>query len=302
MRWTRRSLIWSPAVLRRRGRSTCSPWSSVPIPTRLSDNRLSMISEMLAAYKGARARHGRRPGTGDVLRRRRVPHRVGGRPARAVLGPRRPAYPEPGVADVCRHRRLVAQVRLHVPPLRHALRLGLDRQGHQRLRLHRRHPGPARVVRRGQRITPAPPPPRAPPAQPGLSAEASEYGGRYTPRVPLDPKDPDELGHYMGWTLPYYAEHFLDWWRGRLRPEMERNFVRFHEVDYEQASLVELAILLEDAIDMHDRHWQIHWVLNFAQFSSTLALNGAITAAKGDGDHGALMGRLQSSTENRNWD
>src|SRR4029453_7446337 len=106
----------------------------------------------------------------------------------------------------------------------------------------------------------------------------------------------------MGWTLPYYAEHFLDWWRGRLRPEMERNFVRFDEYNYDQASLVELAILLEDAIDMHDRHWQIHWVLNFAQFSSTLALNAAITAAKGEGDHGALMGRLQSSTENRNWD
>ena len=140
------------------------------------------------------------------------------------------------------------------------------------------------------------------PAQPGLSAEASEYGARYTPRVPLDPKDPDELGHYMGWTLPYYAENFLDWWRGRLRPEMERNFVRFDEYDYDQASLVELAILLEDAIDMHDRHWQIHWVLNFAQFSATLALNAAIAAAKGEGDHGALMGRLQCSTENRNWD
>ena len=83
---------------------------------------------------------------------------------------------------------------------------------------------------------------------------------------------------------------------------MERNFVRFDEYDYDQASLVELAILLEDAIDMHDRHWQIHWVLNFAQFSSTLALNAAIAAAKGEGDHSALMGRLQSSTENRNWD
>ena len=115
-------------------------------------------------------------------------------------------------------------------------------------------------------------------------------------------QDPAELGAYMGWTLPYYAEHFLEWWRGRLRPEMERNFVRFDEFDYDQASLVELAILLEDAIDMHDRHWQIHWVLNFAQFSSTLALNAAVTAAKGEGDHGALMGRLQSSTENRNWD
>jgi len=40
------------------------------------------------------------------------------------------------------------------------------------------------------------------PAQPGLSAEASEYGSRYTPRVPLNPEDPAELGGYMGWTLP----------------------------------------------------------------------------------------------------
>ena len=53
---------------------------------------------------------------------------------------------------------------------------------------------------------------------------------------------------------------------------------------------------------MHDRHWSIHWVLNFAQFSSTLALNAAIAEAKGEGDHSALMGRLQSSTDNRNWD
>jgi pyruvate,water dikinase len=140
------------------------------------------------------------------------------------------------------------------------------------------------------------------PAKPGLSAEAMEYGSRYTPRVPLDAKDPAEMGGYLGWTLPYYAEHFLDWWRDRLRPEMERNFVRFDEYDHDQAELVELAILLEDVLDMHDRHWQIHWVLNFAQFSSTMALNAAVAAARGEGDHSALMGRLQSSTENRNWD
>lgn len=140
------------------------------------------------------------------------------------------------------------------------------------------------------------------PAQAGLQAEAHEYGSRYTARVPLDPAYPDKIGAYMGWTLPYYAEHFLDWWRDRLRPEMEHNFVRFDEYDHDNASLVELAILLEDAIDMHDRHWQIHWVLNFAQFSATMALNAAIEEALGEGDHSALQGRLQSSTENRNWD
>lgn len=140
------------------------------------------------------------------------------------------------------------------------------------------------------------------PATPGLHAEAHEYGARYTPRVPLDPAYPDMVGPYLGWTLPYYAENFLTWWRTRLRPEIERNFERFDDYDTDSASLLELAILLEDAIDMHDRHWQIHWVLNFAQFSATMALNAAIGEAKGEGDHSALMGRLQSSTENRNWD
>ena len=56
----------------------------------------------------------------------------------------------------------------------------------------------------------------------------------------------------------------------------ERNFARLDGYDNDAASLVELAILLEDAIDMHDRHWQIHWVLNFAQFSSTTNLNAII--------------------------
>ena len=185
---------------------------------------------------------------------------------------------EPGVADVCRHRRLVAQLRLHVPALRDAVRLRLDPQGHQRLRVHGGHPGSTWVVGRGQCMAAAIPP------------------------------CPAQLRGSAGWAATWLDAALLrraaSWTggRGRLRPEMERNFVRFDEYDDDQASLVELAILLEDAIDMHDRHWQIHWVLNFAQFSSTLALNAAIAAAKGEGDHAALMGRLQSSTENRNWD
>jgi pyruvate,water dikinase len=43
-------------------------------------------------------------------------------------------------------------------------------------------------------------------------------------------------------------------------------------------------------------------VLNFAQFSATMNLNGVVAQVKGEGDHSALLGRLQSSTVNRNWD
>jgi phosphohistidine swiveling domain-containing protein len=139
------------------------------------------------------------------------------------------------------------------------------------------------------------------PADSSLQVEATEYQSRYVPRVPLDPSYPQYIGAYMGAVLPHYALNFLDWWRERLRPEMERNFAYLDNYDTQHASLVELAVLLEDAIDIHDRHWKIHWMLNFAQFSSTLNLNAMIQQVKGEVDPN-LMGRLQSSVEDRNWD
>jgi phosphohistidine swiveling domain-containing protein len=139
------------------------------------------------------------------------------------------------------------------------------------------------------------------PADSSLQAEATEYNARYVPRVPRDPAHPEKIGAYLGWVLPHYAENFLAWWRERLRPEIERNFAYLDGFDKENASLLELAVLLEDAIDIHDRHWKIHWMLNFAQFSSTVALNATIQEVKGDVDP-ALGGRLQSSVEDKNWD
>src|SRR5919201_2875017 len=139
------------------------------------------------------------------------------------------------------------------------------------------------------------------PADPGVRPEANEYQARYAPRVPHDPAYASTMGTYLDAVLPHYAANFLEWWRDRLRPEIERNFAYLDTFDTENASLVELAVLLEDAIDVHDRHWKIHWMLNFAQFSATMALSGVIAEVKGDVDP-ALPGRLQSSVEDRNWD
>jgi phosphohistidine swiveling domain-containing protein len=139
------------------------------------------------------------------------------------------------------------------------------------------------------------------PADASIHSEATEYNSRYVPRVPRDPAHAEKIGAYLGWALPHYAENFLDWWRDRLRPEIERNFDYLDGYDMEAASLVELAVLLEDAIDIHDRHWKIHWMLNFAQFSSTVGLNATIGEIKGEVDPN-LGGRLQSSVEDRNWD
>jgi phosphohistidine swiveling domain-containing protein len=139
------------------------------------------------------------------------------------------------------------------------------------------------------------------PASPDTKAEAAEYNARYVPRVPADAGYAGNIGAYLGGVLPNYAYNFLDWWRDRLRPEMDRNFAHLDNYDTENATLTDLAILLEDAIDIHDRHWKIHWMLNFSQFSATTGLQATIQEVKGEVD-GELFGRLQSSTEDLNWD
>jgi phosphohistidine swiveling domain-containing protein len=139
------------------------------------------------------------------------------------------------------------------------------------------------------------------PADPSVRAEATEYQARYAPRVPRDGAYAGAIGAYLGFVLPHYADNFLGWWQNRLRPEIERNFAYLDGQDWDGAAYAELAVLLEDAIDIHDRHWKIHWMLNFAQFSATMALNAAVEQVRGEADPG-LLGRLQSSVDDRNWD
>ncbi len=142
------------------------------------------------------------------------------------------------------------------------------------------------------------------PADEQWQVDAMEYGARYGARVPLD--DPDystRMGKYLDATLPVYGANFVHWWNNRLVPEMKRNFEFLEEqLDREsEMGLAELAVLLEDAIDVHDRHWKIHWMLNFAQLSATLNLRAVMEKTHGKADD-ALLGRLQNSANDRNWD
>jgi len=84
---------------------------------------------------------------------------------------------------------------------------------------------------------------------------------------------------------------------------MQRNFDYIESMLDRKAelSLAELAVLFEDAIDMHDRHWKIHWMLNFAQLSATLNLRAVMEKTHGAVDE-VLLGRLQNSADDRNWD
>jgi len=141
------------------------------------------------------------------------------------------------------------------------------------------------------------------PAEAGLKVETQEYNLATTPVVPEDPDYAAKIGTYLGAVLPTYGLEFVNWWRDRLVPEMDRNFAYLEGMlDKEDTlSLMELACLFEDAIDVHDRHWKIHWMLNFAQLSATLNLRAVMEKTHGKINE-QLLGRLQNSAKDRNWD
>jgi pyruvate,water dikinase len=141
------------------------------------------------------------------------------------------------------------------------------------------------------------------PADPSLRIEGTEYSSSYVARVPRDAAFAKGMGKYLDTVLPVYGQQFADWWRERLVPEMQRNFAYLEDrLDAaDSMSLSELATLLEDAIDIHDRHWKIHWMLNFAQLSATLNLRAVMERIRGSVDE-ELLGRLQNSASDRNWD
>ncbi|HKF84677.1 MAG TPA: PEP-utilizing enzyme [Candidatus Limnocylindrales bacterium] len=141
------------------------------------------------------------------------------------------------------------------------------------------------------------------PAETGLRAAAQEYGFEMTGVVPQDRQYPEQIGKYLDTVLPVYGLEFADTWRDRLVPEMDRNFAFLERMLDRKAdlTLAQLAVLLEDAIDIHDRHWKIHWMLNFAQLSATLKLRAVMEQTHGRVDE-TLLGRLQNSASDRNWD
>ncbi|KAA9008116.1 PEP-utilizing enzyme [Histidinibacterium aquaticum] len=139
------------------------------------------------------------------------------------------------------------------------------------------------------------------PADPNCRPVAEEFQSRYAPRVPFDGAHKEKIGGFLEKTLPVYGKNFMRWWTERYRPEITRNFEYFDNYDMDGADIAELAVLFEDALDMHDRHWKIHWLVNFAQFSATMELNAAIKELRPDLPED-LPGRLQSSLEDRNWD
>lgn len=142
------------------------------------------------------------------------------------------------------------------------------------------------------------------PSDPDFDVRSKEYNSLYVSRVPKDdPEYATKIGNYLNAVLPTYGLNFADWWRDRLVPEMKTNldYLKSKIEKADELSLMEWAVLLEDAIDIHDRHWKIHWMLNFSQLSATLNLQAVMEEVRGEIDS-ELLGRLQNSADDRNWD
>jgi hypothetical protein len=126
-------------------------------------------------------------------------------------------------------------------------------------------------------------------------------GYLYSAISPRDPKEAGMLGPYYGMVMPTYAEKFLEWWQDRYLPEVKANFNYLDTFDTENASLPELMVFLEEAIDIQERHFRLHWILNLAQFQSSITFQ-TLAGQVIPNVSGALIGRILISLEDRNWD
>jgi pyruvate,water dikinase len=126
-------------------------------------------------------------------------------------------------------------------------------------------------------------------------------GYLYSAIVPREAESAGMLGPYYGWIMPTYASKFLEWWNDRYLPEIYRNFEYLDTFPTEEASLQDLMVYLEEAIDIQERHFRLHWILNLAQFQSSMDLQAAVGEVIGEADP-ALVGRILISIKDRNWD
>jgi phosphohistidine swiveling domain-containing protein len=119
--------------------------------------------------------------------------------------------------------------------------------------------------------------------------------------VPRAADEEAELWAYYNMVMPVYADKFLDWWKRRYLPEILRNFEYLDTFPMGSSSLPELMILLEEALDIQERHWRLHWMLNLAQFQASITFESVLIPLIGE-QHKPLVGRILISDEDRNWD
>jgi pyruvate,water dikinase len=101
--------------------------------------------------------------------------------------------------------------------------------------------------------------------------------------------------------MPIYANTFLDRWLNEYVPELQRAGDTIINYDYENSSIPELLIHMEDCLDLQERAFRIHWIINLAQFQSANEFTQAVAEVLGEPDP-VLIGKIIISRQDRNWD
>ncbi|GAF25002.1 phosphoenolpyruvate synthase/pyruvate phosphate dikinase [Moorella thermoacetica Y72] len=123
----------------------------------------------------------------------------------------------------------------------------------------------------------------------------------YTAVLPREPEEAQKIAPYYSAVMPVYAEKFLDWWKERYLPEIIRNNEYLDNFPYDKATIPELLIHLEEALDIQERHFKIHWILNLAQFQAFLEFRAIYKEVLGAEDPDNI-GKILVSDNDRNWD
>jgi len=139
----------------------------------------------------------------------------------------------------------------------------------------------------------------APIGQEWLAKKVNGYV--YSAVVPRDPVEAAKIAPHYGMVMDTYAKEFLGWWRDRYLPEIKRNLEYLDNFPAQTTPLPELMIFLEEALDIQERHFRIHWILNLAQFQASMNFNAVVGEIIGEVNP-SIMGRILISVEDRNWE
>ncbi len=123
----------------------------------------------------------------------------------------------------------------------------------------------------------------------------------FTAVMPRDAEEAKRAGPYYNMIMPIYAAGFLQHWKDRYVPEVEGNLRYLDRFPYEKASLGELLFLLEEAYDVFERHWKLHWILNLAQLQAFLQFRAVYQEVFGKIDEDEI-GRILLSIKDKNWE
>lgn len=132
---------------------------------------------------------------------------------------------------------------------------------------------------------------------------AKKIGG-YVYSAVVPPKtDADKVGHLFNYYLtvmPIYAKAFYERWINEYIPELKEIGDKIIGFDFENKSIPEALIHMEDCLDMQERAFRIHWIMNLAQFQASSNFTAVYTEIFGSADD--EVGKINMSERDRNWD